>query len=831
MFSKSPSWMVQSEGNIKRQKLSNEELNILLSDQDDWMDYMSDNIVSEADALGNLPSKDFTRNSTNIDLNHEKKPSLATRAKSLSGAIPIQVTSSRIPFPFKTEPDENQKLYEDKHRIANGMPIETPKTSHKILNSITNMKQELGITQSIPLSNSDTGDTKTETYNNVGNETKVNTNTSTDGVSGNLTLDDSSLEVINEQKKVKYDQKFTLMTQAPTFTDMEDLNKLHLPDNTKIKIPIRLSREQESIIELAQRGLNIFYTGSAGTGKSVLLRELIKSLKRKYGSEEVAVTASTGLAACNIGGITVHSFSGIGLGKGDANQLFKKVRRSKKHSKRWATIKALVIDEISMLDGHLLDKLDFIAKKIRKNHGPFGGIQLVFCGDFFQLPPVSKDPQNPTVFAFESNAWKTGIQTTIMLQKVFRQQGDIKFIDMLNKMRLGKIDDETEREFRKLSRSLPNDEIIPAELYSTRAEVDRANFSRLNKLPGMVRTFDAMDGGSLEDKEMKERLLQNFLAPKTLQLKVGAQVMMLKNVDATLVNGSLGKIIEFVDPETYMFYQTLKENPDISPADAERLRRNPDLLRSAWEEENDTDSAVRQKSTKEAFCKTTQKEGNTPLDESIFDFLKDESGENKDLQGNISRKKQLLQDIHNSSSGRKLPLVRFKTSDLATRTVLVEPECWEIEDENSKPIVSRVQLPLMLAWSLSIHKSQGQTLPKVKVDLRRVFEKGQAYVALSRAVSRDGLQVLNFDRSKIFAHEKVVDFYMTLVSAEVVMKKLENQPIVNTLEPNREIRYAPNNGLPRVNTPYKPKSRSSTPNNNHDGIQNLLKAHSKKRSK
>ena len=109
--------------------------------------------------------------------------------------------------------------------------------------------------------------------------------------------------------------------------------------------------------ELAQRGLNIFYTGSAGTGKSVLLRELIKSLKRKYGSEEVAVTASTGLAACNIGGITVHSFSGIGLGKGDANQLFKKVRRSKKHSKRWATIKALVIDEISMLDGHLLDKL------------------------------------------------------------------------------------------------------------------------------------------------------------------------------------------------------------------------------------------------------------------------------------------------------------------------------------------------------------------------------------------------------------------------------------------------------------------------------------------
>lgn len=592
------------------------------------------------------------------------------------------------------------------------------------------------------------------------------------------TIDEPDMTVMQTKKKSAWGGKICLQTQIMPFTDVDDVT-VKLPANTKIKVPIFLSKEQESVIELAKQGHNIFYTGSAGTGKSVLLREMIKVLKKKYGYDQVAITASTGLAACNIGGVTVHSFAGIGLGQGTAEQLYKKVRRSKKHARRWEQISALVIDEISMLDGDLLDKLDFIARKLRKNPRPFGGIQVIFCGDFFQLPPVSKDPTNPTKFAFDSNAWKSGIKCTIMLQKVFRQQGDTKFIDMLNKMRLGEIDDETEREFKKLNRPLPADDIIPAELYSTRNEVDRANSIRLNKLPGTVHTFNAIDGGSLDDVELKEKLLQNFLAPKHLELKVGAQVMMIKNVDATLVNGSLGKIIDFIDRDTYMFYETMNKNPELSVGQLETIKKDPTMLKDMYNEENelnsDDDVKVRQKLVKESYCKYEPEESHTPLGETIFDFLKDQQSDNKESRQNINRKKALLRELHSSSKQRKLPLVRFKTSDMSTRTVLVEPEDWAIEDENGKQLVSRVQIPLLLAWSLSIHKSQGQTLPRVKVDLKKVFEKGQAYVALSRAVSREGLQVLNFNKLRVGAHEKVIEFYKTLVSAENAIRKLNNQ--------------------------------------------------------
>lgn len=605
---------------------------------------------------------------------------------------------------------------------------------------------------------------------------------------------DRSFEIVEEPERVQYAEKFALLTQRPGLQSTQELEKrLKLNPKVKIIVPVRLSKEQEDVLRLAEAGHNIFYTGSAGSGKSVLLRELIKILKKKYGDDQVAVTASTGLAACNIGGVTVHSFAGVGLGNGEVTKLYRKVRRSRKHMKRWESVSALVIDEISMLDGELLDKMDFIAQKIRKNRKPFGDIQLIFCGDFFQLPPVSKDNNNPTKFAFESSLWKEGIDMTILLTKVFRQQGDTKFIEMLNKMRLGQIDAETEREFKKLNRPLPQDEIIPAELYSTRSEVERANYSRLSRLPGKAHIFHAIDGGALEDRELREKLLQNFLAPKELQLKIGAQVMMIKNIDATLVNGSLGKVIDFIDPETYMFYETIIRNPDLPAESLTKLKDNPELLKETWAaycEDEDNDTPVRQKTIKDAFCKNDPEESVAQLGESIFDFLKDQSTDDSETRENLERKRELLRQVHESSKAkRKLPLVRFKTSDLSTRTILVEPESWAIEDDNEKSLVSRVQLPLMLAWSLSIHKSQGQTLPKVKVDLRRVFEKGQAYVALSRAVSREGLQVLNFDKSRIKAHQKVVDFYSTLVTAEHAIKQLD--PKVTTSENNKRRKTEP----------------------------------------
>ncbi|CCK70649.1 DNA helicase PIF1 KNAG_0E03960 [Huiozyma naganishii CBS 8797] len=649
-----------------------------------------------------------------------------------------------------------------------------------------------------------------------------------------LSIHNTSLKSEQDPNPAKWGGKFALQTQLPQLNEQGEqvVGDIKLPPNTKVKVPLFLSKEQENIIDLAKEGHNIFYTGSAGTGKSVLLKEMIKALKTLYGVDEVAVTASTGLAACNIGGFTLHSWSGIGLGQGEPDKLYKKVRRSRKHLKRWEEVKALVIDEVSMLDGELLDKLNFIAQKIRKNHEPFGGIQVIFCGDFFQLPPVSKDPNNPTKFAFESASWKRGINMTIMLQKVFRQQGDTEFINMLNKMRLGTIDEETEQEFKKLNRPLPDDDIIPAELYSTRNEVDRANFARLNKLPGRVHSFTAIDGGSLDNAELKEKLLSNFLAPKDLRLKVGAQVMMIKNVDATLVNGSLGKIIDFIDGDTYMFLRTMEENDDLSTQQLEHLSKNPKALLDKFKAQEEQDEGgndvnqQRRKIIKDAYCQYSTQEQTSLLDDTIFNFLNSKVGNNEEARVNIERKKQLIQNLHQNSKNRKLPLVRFKTSDMSSRTVLVEPEDWSIDDENEKTLVSRVQLPLMLAWSLSIHKSQGQTLPKVKVDLRRVFEKGQAYVALSRAVSREGLQVLNFDKTRILAHPKVVEFYRTLVSADKAVKQAHTtteRPVKRSYAPPYRAGLNRQNGLdrfqrPKSNTP--PSFNSATKSS--DSITDLL---------
>ena len=160
-----------------------------------------------------------------------------------------------------------------------------------------------------------------------------------------------------------------------------------------------------------------------GTGKSVLLVEIIKALRDKYKKEpdRVAVTASTGLAACNIGGVTLHSFGGIGLGKEPVPELIRKIQYNRRAKQRWLRTKALIVDEISMVDGDLFDKLEAIARTIRKGGRPFGGIQLIITGDFFQLPPVP-DPGKVSKFAFDAATWKTSVEHTIGLTQVFRQK-------------------------------------------------------------------------------------------------------------------------------------------------------------------------------------------------------------------------------------------------------------------------------------------------------------------------------------------------------------------------------------------------------------------------
>jgi len=187
---------------------------------------------------------------------------------------------------------------------------------------------------------------------------------------------------------------------------------------------VYLSDEQRKVLDLVlDGGKSVFFTGSAGTGKSVLMREIIAVLRKNFRQtpDRVAVTASTGLAACNVGGVTLHSFGGIGLGKEDVPTLVKKIKRNQKAKVRWQHTKVLIIDEISMVDGDLFDKLEAIARSIKNNGRPFGGIQLVITGDFFQLPPVP-DSNRVAKFAFEAATWTTSINHTIGLTQVFRQK-------------------------------------------------------------------------------------------------------------------------------------------------------------------------------------------------------------------------------------------------------------------------------------------------------------------------------------------------------------------------------------------------------------------------
>lgn len=468
---------------------------------------------------------------------------------------------------------------------------------------------------------------------------------------------------------------------------------------------IELSDEQEHVVRQCEAGHSIFFTGSAGTGKSVTLKEVIRRLRRMYSSGSVFVTASTGIAAINVGGTTLHSYAGIGLGKEPAEVLIKNIRKGTKAKGRWWATRVLVIDEISMVDGNLFDKLEQISRAIRGNNEPFGGIQLVICGDFFQLPPVSKAPsagqRDTTKFAFEAESWSRCVKQMITLRTVFRQR-DNELIEMLDMMRMGQVDAIGLWYFRKLDREVEYDDgIEPTELFPLRAQVEGANNARLNALPGEELRFIAMDyafhdmyGKSIKP-EAASKLLDDTLAPRVLTLRVGAQVMLIKNIPETkLVNGSIGTIVSFETTEGAYYH-------GISAA-------------------GDDNSTRREAS-------------------QLDDANTDDSG--GDLERNPS-----------SYTLPRWPMVKFITGEVR----IMPPMPFEVVNAHGNSEAMRQQVPLILAWALSIHKSQGQTLERVKVDLNGIFEKGQAYVAVSRATSFAGLQVKNFSQDKVMAHPRVV---------------------------------------------------------------------------
>lgn len=238
----------------------------------------------------------------------------------------------------------------------------------------------------------------------------------------------TTASAIKEQQK-KHREEFKKVIKKND-GDEESLRKA----KTSLERPAKvfLSEEQQHVLDLVvDKKKSVFFTGSAGTGKSVLMREIISSLRKVYKREpdRVAVTASTGLAACNVGGVTLHSFAGIGLGKEDATELVRKIKRNQKAKHRWLRTKVLVVDEVSMVDGDLFDKLETIARQLRNNGRPFGGIQLVITGDFFQLPPVP-DSGRVAKFSFDAATWNTTVEYTIGLHHVFRQKDPSKSISL-----------------------------------------------------------------------------------------------------------------------------------------------------------------------------------------------------------------------------------------------------------------------------------------------------------------------------------------------------------------------------------------------------------------
>lgn len=301
---------------------------------------------------------------------------------------------------------------------------------------------------------------------------------------------------------------------------------------------IQLSDEQKSVVRcVIKHRSSVFFTGSAGTGKSVILRRIIEMLP----AGSAYITAATGVAASQIGGITLHAFCGFRYENATPEQCLQQVLRHPNMVKQWKQCAHLIIDEISMIDAQFFEILEFVARAVRNNDDPFGGIQLIITGDFFQLPPVTKD--NDPVFCFESEAWTRCIQRTIVLKNVKRQNDDL-FVKILNEIRVGKCDSKSAELLRSSAKNEFSAHLVPTKLCTHSDDADRINRSSLAESPGDEKTFDAHD--DFPDSETSKI---RTLAVKRLVLKVGSQVMLIKNLDLAkgLCNGSRGFVEKFTE--------------------------------------------------------------------------------------------------------------------------------------------------------------------------------------------------------------------------------------------------------------------------------------------
>ncbi len=423
------------------------------------------------------------------------------------------------------------------------------------------------------------------------------------------------------------------------------------------------SPEQQIVFDAYLTGKNVFVTGPGGTGKSHLIRAIYKDAVAM--GKCIQVCALTGCAAIllNCNAKTVHSWAKIGLGNGSPDAILQKIQKFKK-TKPWVSTNLLIVDEVSMMSMKIFELLDYLGQKIRKSSRPFGGIQVIFSGDFFQLPPVpDRDDADTGKFCFESARWNATFDCQIELKTNFRQS-DGDFARILNQIRVGKLYKSGYEMLKaRVGKDASGNIVQPIKLFPRKYSVDTINQAEMSKIGDDAQVFKAVlvkDG--VDPKipaetiaEEEAYLRKNALCEDEVRLKKGAQVMCIANVDmdvARICNGSVGVIIEFVATPSGSF-----------------------------------------------------------------------------------------------------PLVKFNTG---VERVMVR-HCWPSENIDG---LSIAQVPLILAWAVTIHKSQGATLDLMEIDIgSNVFEYGQTYVGLSRARSLEGLYIKSFAPEKIKVNPKVQAFY------------------------------------------------------------------------